>query len=110
VKAFRVALPVYWLALAVVTHYPHVRLPDEVPQSDKLVHFAAFGLLAFLFRHALRTSLWIAACVLIAYASVDEYTQQFVGRYTDFADWLANVAGIVSVIGVLELRRRFKAR
>ena len=44
---FRVALVVYWLALIAATHYPSVRLPEQVPNSDKIVHFAAFGGLAF---------------------------------------------------------------
>jgi VanZ family protein len=108
-----VALPVYWIVLAAVTHYPRVRIPGEIPSSDKLAHFAAFGLLAFLWwqlaaaRGRLAAStVWVGAAVLIAYAAVDEYTQQFVGRYTDVADWIANTAGIVCVLAVLDLRRR----
>lgn len=110
----RVALPVYWIALFAATHYPRVPVPDELPQSDKAIHLAAFGLLALLCwrflaaraRPPTAASVWIAASVLIPYATLDEYTQQFVGRYTDLADWAANVAGIVGVLAVLELRRR----
>ncbi|HSK00750.1 MAG TPA: VanZ family protein [Kofleriaceae bacterium] len=113
----RVALPVYWLALFAATHYPRVRVPGEIPQSDKAVHFAAFGLLAWLFwrllaaraRPLTAASVWIAAAVLAAYATLDEYTQQFVGRHTDLADWIANLAGILGVLAVLELRRRGRA-
>jgi len=109
-----IALPVYWLALAAATHYPRVRIPGEIPNSDKAVHFAAFGLLALLLwrfmaaraRPLTAAAVWIAAAVLIAYAALDEYTQQFVGRYTDLADWIADVAGIAGVLAALEIRRR----
>lgn len=111
----RVALPVYWIALFAATHYPRVPVPDEIPQSDKAIHFVAFGLLAFLFwrfmaareRPLTAASVWIAALVLIPYATLDEYTQQFVGRHTDLADWAANLAGTLGVLAALELRRRW---
>jgi len=106
----RVALPVYWLALVVATHYPRVRIPGEIPQSDKLIHFAAFAILAVLFWlfMAARAPSWLIGLALIAYAGLDEYTQQFVGRDTDLVDWLADVGGIVVVVGVLEARRALK--
>jgi VanZ family protein len=116
VKWFRIALPVYWLALIVATHYPQVRLPDEIPQSDKIVHATAFGVLALLFWMFLKSrrplnaaSVWIAALVLIPYAALDEYLQQFVGRDTDLMDWIADLIGIGCVLLVLELRRRSRA-
>lgn len=116
VKWFRIALPVYWIALIVATHYPQVRLPDEIPQSDKIVHATAFGVLALLFWMFLKSrrplnaaSVWIAALVLIPYAALDEYLQQFVGRQTDVMDWIADIIGIGCVLAVLELRRRLRA-
>jgi VanZ family protein len=110
----RIALPVYWIALVAATHYPRVPMPGEIPQSDKAIHLVAFGLLALLFwrflasraRPPTAASVWIAALVLGAYATLDEYTQQFVGRHTDLADWAADLAGIACVLAVLELRRR----
>jgi len=114
----RIALPAYWIALLAATHYPRVPIPGELPNSDKAIHFVAFGSLAFLFwrflaartRHLTAASVWIAAAVLIPYAALDEYTQQFVGRYTDLADWAANLAGIVCVLTALEARRRWQRR
>jgi VanZ family protein len=111
----RIALPVYWIALFAATHYPRVPMPDEIPDSDKAIHFAAFGVLALLYwrflaargRPLTAASVWIAALVLVAYATLDEYTQQFVGRYTDLADWIANLAGVLGVLAVLEIRRRW---
>lgn len=108
-----IALPVYWILLFIATHYPRVAIPGEIPHSDKLIHFSAFGLLAFLFwrfqqaRRAIgKRFLWTAGLVLVVYAAFDEYLQQFVGRFTDPADFIANAAGIVVVLAILELRRR----
>ena len=114
----RIALPVYWIALFAATHYPRVRIPGEIPQSDKAVHFAAFGLLALLFwlflaarrRPLSAASVWGAGAVLVAYAALDEGTQHLFGRYTDLADWVANAAGILCVLAALELRRRWRLR
>lgn len=114
--AARIALPAYWLLLFVATHYPRVRIPGEVPHGDKLVHFTAFGLLAFLYwqfararREVGQRFVWSSAAVLIAYAALDEYLQQFVGRFTDVLDFVADAAGIVAVLAVLELHRRWRA-
>ena len=117
-RAALVALPAYWILLFVATHYPHVRIPGELPQSDKLAHFTAFGLLAFLywqFARARRSPLgprfvWTSSAVLIAYAAVDEYVQQVFGRFTDVMDFVANTTGIVVVLVALEVHRRIAAR
>jgi VanZ family protein len=110
-----VALPVYWVLLFIATHYPRVRIPGEIPHSDKIVHFGAFGLLALLFwlfgraRGAIGDRfVWIAAAVLIPYAAFDEWLQQYVGRFTDLMDFIANTIGIVVVLGALELHRRVR--
>ncbi len=112
-----VALPVYWVALFIATHYPRVRLPDEIPQSDKIAHFSAFGLLTLLFwaftrvRHQIGPRfVWVSAPGLVAYAAFDELLQQFVGRYTDVDDFLANASGIATVSIILELLRRRSER
>lgn len=111
---YRVALPIYWILLFGATHYPQPRLPALIPQSDKVIHFLAFGLLAFLFwkcvesldRQLSGRFVWVAFTVLIAYAALDEYLQQFVNRYPSLADWLADLAGIGAVLLGLELQRR----
>ena len=112
-RAALIALPVYWIALAVATHYPSVTVPDQVPGNDKTIHFTAFGLLAFLrwrFELARRPIgarfVWTAGAVLLAYAALDEYLQQFFGRFTDPLDFVANATGIVVVLISLEIVRR----
>lgn len=112
-RAALVALPAYLALLFTATHYPRVRIPGQLPHGDKLVHFAAFGLLAFLawqFGRALRPLgarfVWGCGAALIAYAALDEYLQQFVGRFTDVVDFAANSAGIAGVLAALEVHRR----
>jgi VanZ family protein len=109
----RVVLPVYWLALAVATHYPSVPVPRRVEHSDKVIHFGAFALLATFFwwflearRELTSRTVWLIAAVLIPYSAVDEYTQQYFGRNVDLADWIANALGIACALALLEIRRR----
>jgi VanZ family protein len=113
---YRRALPAYWIFLFCATHFPKPQLPG-VHGSDKLAHFLAFAILAFLFwrcaesfgRKLSRRFVWIVFVGLSAYAAVDEYLQEFVHRSMSLADWLADLAGIAAVLVVLELRRRSTA-
>ncbi|MFQ5806151.1 MAG: VanZ family protein [Phycisphaerae bacterium] len=96
------------------THFPRPKLPGQIPSEDKLVHFVAFGVLAFLFwrgaesfKRKLSNHFVLFVVVgLIVFSAVDEYLQQFVNRGTSLADWLANLAGIAVALIPLELRRR----
>lgn len=107
-RHWQIALVGYWGLLFFATHYPRVAIPGEIPNSDKLVHFGAFGGLAFLFWVAVRPRLWVAAAILIPYAGLDEWLQQFTGRFTDLMDFVANTIGIVVVLGALALHRRYR--
>ena len=108
-RARRVLL-VYWLAMAIGTHWPRLDLFHQEPgitlfQGDKLLHVLGFGgLMGLLFfarlagrrasdlRHAL-TALLIAGI----YAGVDEYTQQWFERQVSLSDVLAGLVGLVGV-------------
>lgn len=114
---YRRALPAYWVFLFTATHLPKLQLGGP-SGSDKLVHFVAFGLLAFLFwkfwetfdamrRRGAKLRAWLW---LVAYAGMDEYLQQFVGRGTEWEDWFANVFGISAVLLILILFEWAKAR
>lgn len=108
------ALPAYWIFLFCLTHFPRLEVDLGVRPSDKAAHVIAFAVLAFLFwrfAEALYRQLpgrfvWCAAAWLGAYASLDEWLQQFVGRETDLIDWLCNLTGIAIVLAALEHRRR----
>lgn len=100
------ALGVYWIVLAVATHYPRVRIPGEIPSSDKVLHFAAFAVLALLYWRARGRLGGADVALLVAYAALDEYAQQFFGRYTDLTDFIANAAGVVTVAAAVAIRSR----
>ncbi len=115
---YRRAFPIYWVFLFCASHFPKLSLPSTVPQSDKIAHLFAYGLLAFLmwrFREAIGGPLserfvrW-AFVVVVAYALVDEYLQAFVGRNADLMDWACDVVGAGIVLGFMEWRRRAAER
>lgn len=100
VRIATILLSVYWLAVFTATHWPHLRVPG--PQNaDKVVHFGAFSVLAFLIAWAIPTQMgrpnWnvlVSAVVAISYAAFDEFSQIPVGRTADLQDWLADCVGI----------------
>ena len=68
--------------------------------SDKVAHFCAYALLAFLTARALwhygqfRSARWGGALVAIAYGVSDEFHQSFVpGRTSDWRDLVADAIG-----------------
>lgn len=82
--------------------------------EDKLVHFVAFGLFAWLVHRALSlprpllTRVALATILLCsAYALSDEWHQSFVpGRTFDLWDLAADLAGISTALMLLLLRDR----
>jgi VanZ family protein len=100
VRIATILLVIYWIAVFTGTHLPKVHIPG--PQNtDKVIHFGAFTVLAFLMAWAIPTRMgqpnWnvlISAAVCMSYAAFDEFTQIPVGRTADLNDWLADCAGI----------------
>ena len=98
----------YWAALIMLTHTPPAHMPKG-PSNDKLAHFLAYLVLAFL----LGTTLYLALpakrprlplLVLLAgalYGALDELTQPFFKRDCELGDWLADVGGVATVALVL---------
>jgi len=93
----------YWAALFALTHVPKLgRLPSPTRHADKIVHFGLFFLLTLLGYFALsggaagrrKRTLLVWSALYLAYAAVDEWTQQFVGRTPSLADWLADATGV----------------
>jgi len=102
-------LAVYWLILFILTSLPSKNLPNT-KINDKIEHSVAFCLLAvflsltfqfqqkikFLSAKALTSTVFLIA----VYGMLDELHQRYVpGRYCDFYDWVADVAG--GLAGVL---------
>lgn len=105
-------LCVYWVVLFYSTH---TKLsPGILPgNSDKYVHFAAYGLLGALLM-ALRasrgafpwTSIVARWVVLAMYGAFDELTQLLVNRNADFQDWFADIIGSAIGIGIVTVISR----
>ena len=95
----------YLTALLLGTHWP--KLPAIGPEgTDKILHFSAYGGLAFL--HSLsvfwsRKVPWWQFVVLYvavaAFGGFDELTQPPFGRTADWFDWYADLGG--ATVGVL---------
>lgn len=91
----------YWVALFVGTHWPGDALaPLAGRGGDKWIHAGAFAGLAFLLAVVVGwqdrpgglayLAMWGA---LALYGAADEWTQSFVGRTSDWKDWVADLLG-----------------
>jgi len=80
--------------------------------SDKIEHFSAFFILAVLLNLALiyqrksyllfKNAIIVTIIICLSYGAVDELHQIFIpGRYADVRDWLADSAGVVFGVFVL---------
>jgi VanZ family protein len=96
-----VALMVYFVALFVATHLPPRGGPPSENHLDKVLHFVAYAMLAWLLAWAIgpptrmhwlkwSLALWLAVGV---YGAVEEFFQPMVGRTCDWNDWWADLAG-----------------
>ena len=110
-KFWTAALVGYWLTLFAATHVPRSFpiLPSD--RTDKLVHVAAFAVLAWLLANAWQRStgrltgghLRAAWLLIVLYAAADEWTQAWVGRECSLGDWLADAVG--AAVGLIVFRR-----
>ena len=105
-------LIVYWLVLFVATHLPRHSMPKFLVW-DKLLHWGAFLVLAFLIacvnpvRGRFHRHFWFVFGVTTVYGIADELTQQFTpGRVCDFWDAVANSIGALSGLIAFHLVRQ----
>jgi VanZ family protein len=110
-------LVAYLLALVASTHWPSELKSIQASYFDKVIHFLAFAVLAWLVAWALRLdkggSLQTAAVLVFAiavFAALDEITQPYVGRQCDPLDWVADLAGATAGISVFSLQSRRSPR
>lgn len=100
----------YCLLIYVQSAFPSpFRLPKSLPQGDKLLHFAGYAVLGFLFFRAFRASfpqkkslflLYISITASGIYGAADEFHQSFVRyRTSDIMDFLADILGAAAGAG-----------
>ncbi len=71
-------------------------IAPTITGADKIDHFMAFLVLAFVAAQALpRRSLWLIGLGLAAYGGAVEVVQRFVGRSMDPLDFAADVLGVM---------------
>jgi len=106
-----IPLVLYWIILFTATTLPGPQLPD-IHISDKIEHFSAFFILSVMLNLALiyqrksyilfKYAALVTIIICLSYAAIDELHQMFIpGRFADIRDWLADSAGVV--IGVFLL-------
>lgn len=96
--------PRLWISLgfvwtAIITFcclMPHVSVPVDISNFDKIEHFAAFAGLAGWFAAALqRRYLWVALGLSLL-GAVIEVLQGYTGRDPSVWDWAADTIGVVA--------------
>jgi VanZ family protein len=108
-KFLYIPLGLYWLLIFILTSIPGKSMPKILGVSDKVKHFGAYFVLAFLLSFALRLqnkypfvakySLLFTFLITLLYGLFDEIHQIYIpGRYFDWWDLVADVAG--SLIGI----------
>lgn len=100
----------YWLLLFVATHVPQIPVRQPVTMFDKVAHFFAYALLAWLAALVLRLKHrmhWGSYALLLAgiaaYAAVDEWLQPYFGRTADRGDWIADLFGAAAGLATFAL-------
>ncbi|HHH39060.1 MAG TPA: VanZ family protein [Sedimenticola sp.] len=94
------------LLIGLLSLTPLPALP-ELPGGDKLQHFIAYAVLAFLATCARpgTRGLLLALTAVIAYGGIIELLQPYVNRYREMADLLANGAGALLGVAIMLLVR-----
>jgi len=103
------ALVVVWTAGFVATHVPPATLPSIAAVGDKRLHFAGYFFLTGMFAltlvaHGLRPlrRTVVAVISMMAYGAIDELTQPLCRRSASAVDWLADVAGALAAVAIVE--------
>ena len=102
-------LGLYWLLIFVLTSIPGTHVPNLFGTSDKLKHFAAYFVLAFLLNFALyiqkrfpllsNRAMLFTFLITLIYGIFDEVHQIFIpGRAFDWWDLVADITG--SILGI----------
>lgn len=107
---------IYAAILVSATHYPKPQdLLGANPPSDKLLHLIAYGLLGVVTAAAASvrggwngSRLTLCVLVLAVFAALDEVTQPLFGRAVEFADWVADLAGLAIGVAAVVVWTRWR--
>ncbi|MFM7051393.1 MAG: hypothetical protein ACKOYN_04560 [Planctomycetota bacterium] len=105
-RAWRIALVAYLVPLTVATHWPRLGF-GEGGMIDKFIHFAGFGLLAWMWMHAApRGSALLGFAIGFGWVYLDERTQaiEILGRTFSVLDMVAGWLGVLMAGAVFALR------
>jgi len=109
-KYLYIPLGLYWLLIFILTSIPGRSMPKIFGFSDKIKHFGAYLVLAFLLNFALiiqkkyslinKYSIIFTFLIVLFYGLFDEVHQIFIpGRFFDWWDLVAN--GVGSLLGII---------
>lgn len=107
-RHWRVLLGMYAGALSTGTHWPRLNLGDPARQPDKILHFAAFGVLtALLWQARLARTPWRLLAVGVVWCAIDEVTQGIpgLGRVVSRYDLIASVLGVAVATAMVAATR-----
>ena len=108
--------PLIWAGVILLgTSLPQDAVPVQTSNIDKFLHFTIYTVFAFLLTRQISEDTTRGRAVLgavfiaAAFAAADEWHQRFIpGRFPEFAEWLADVAGAIlgAIIYALVFDRR----
>lgn len=100
----------------IATHTPPPDKPAPMLLNDKFLHFMGFCAIGVVTvwrtigpnaRVSIATMLgWLA--FLLAYAALDETTQQLVGRDCELGDWMADAIGALVGMSICAMSARYR--
>jgi VanZ family protein len=103
---WRLPVILYALFILFLTSYPKLEIPNVgFSWDDKIFHFGAYGIFGLLLARATThyspkkwyKGIFIATTIGVVFGIFDELHQSIIpGRYTEFADLMADIAGILA--------------
>jgi VanZ family protein len=105
-KAILVIFILMWIGAFTATHIPASYIPGPIAQlGDFSLHEIGFMGLSSWFILTLAAfgveppiRILLVMVVMLNYAAVDEYTQQFFGRSTELKDWLTDATATAAAL------------